>query len=375
MKLYFTRRNFFSTGITALVAARELRSQSAAIPVAGVPVKTYGPRSTVALVHGGERRKNVYDALMAIDDQIRPKLKAKKRIVIKPNNVATNNQLSCTHADALRGILDYVVPRFKGPITIAESSAGDTWTGFRNFKYPDVLKEFSSRSIELIDLNADPKFVNQILLDQDAHVVPVRLAARLLDSDAFIIGASLMKSHNYVVATLGVKNMVLGAPLHSPVRSADAFNHKASYHAGFHLVHYNMLVTAQAMQPYWGATVIDGYEGMEGNGPAMGTPVDSRIAIASTDFIAADRIGVECMGIDPQLMGYLRYCDQVGLGNYNLAKIDVRGPDIASVRKEYRLNSDVERQLTWKDPLDMEDGSWIGPRGIRTDRPGRGGRQ
>src|ERR1039458_1305570 len=88
MKLYFTRRNFFSTGITALVAARELRSQSEAIPVAGVPVKAYGPRSTVALTHSGDRRKNVYDALMAINDQILPKLKTKKRVLIKPNNVA-----------------------------------------------------------------------------------------------------------------------------------------------------------------------------------------------------------------------------------------------------------------------------------------------
>src|ERR1035438_2919689 len=86
MMLYFTRRNFLSTGITALVAARELRSQSLAIPVASVPVKTYDGRSTVALTHSGDRRKNVYDALMAIDEQIRPKLKTKKRVLIKPNN-------------------------------------------------------------------------------------------------------------------------------------------------------------------------------------------------------------------------------------------------------------------------------------------------
>lgn len=370
MRLFFTRRNFLSTGVAALVAARELAAQSEAIPIASVPVKTYRPRSTVALTNGPDRRKNVYDALVAIDGQILPRLKTKRRVLIKPNNVAVNNQLACTHADALRGILDYIAPRFKGPITIAESAAGDTWTGFRNFKYPDVVKEFSSRNIELVDLNEEAKYVNQALLDQDAHVVPVRLAARLFDPDAFIIGAALLKSHNYVVATLAVKNMVLGAPLHSSANASERFNHKASYHAGFHLVHYNMLVTAQAMQPYWGVALIDGFEGMEGNGPASGTPVDSRLAIASTDFIAADRVGIECMGIDPQFMGYLRYCDQVGLGNYNLAKIDVRGPEIASVRKEYRLNADVERQLTWKDPLDVEDGSWIGPRGFRTDRAG-----
>lgn len=369
MKLYFTRRNFLSTGVTALVAAHALRGQSEAIPVASVPVKTYVPRSTVALTSGADRRKNVYDALMAIDEQILPTLKTKKRVLIKPNNNAVTNPLACTHADALRGILDYLTPRFKGPITIAESAGGDTWTGFRNLKYPEMIKEYAPRKIELVDFNEEGKYVSQALLDQDAHVVPVRLAARIFDPDAFVIGAALLKSHNYVVATMGVKNMVLGAPLHNLATSTERFNFKTSYHAGFHLVHYNMLVTAQAMRPYWGASVIDGYEGMEGNGPAMGTPVESRLAIASTDFIAADRVGVECMGIDPQWVGYLRYCDQVGLGNYKLAKIDLRGPEIASVRKEYRLNADVDRQLTWKDPLDVQDGSWIGPRGLRTDRP------
>ena len=40
----------------------------------------------------------------------------------------------------------------------------------------------------------------------------------------------------------------------------------------------------------WGASVIDGFEGMEGNGPKSGTPVASRIALASTDYVAVDRV-------------------------------------------------------------------------------------
>jgi len=366
MKVYFTRRNFLSCGAGALLTATQLRSQTAQIPVAEVTVKEYKPRSLVTLIRGENRRKNVHDALVAIDDQIRAKLKTKKSVIIKPNDVSPTNQLASTHADAIRGILDYLMPRFKGPIVIAESS-GDTWTGFNNFNYPDILKEFKSRKIELIDLNGEGKFVPQALLDQDTHVVPVRLAARLFDRDAFIVSSALLKSHNYAVASLGVKNMVLGAPLRSAPKSTENFNHKASYHAGFHLIHYNMLVTAQSMQPFWGVSVIDGFEGMEGNGPVSGTPVESKLAIASTDFIAADRVGVECMGVDPKWAGYLRYCGQVGLGNYDKAKIDIAGPSIASVQKTYRLNSDIERQMQWLGPLDLEDGSWIGPRGRRTD--------
>src|SRR5260370_11073373 len=34
----------------------------------------------------------------------------------------------------------------------------------------------------------------------------------------------------------------------------------------------------------------DGFEGMEGNGPASRTPVASRLALRSTNYIAADRV-------------------------------------------------------------------------------------
>jgi len=65
-------------------------------------------RSVVSLVRGEERRRNVYESLMAIEDQILPVLKTRKYVIIKPNIVSTVNQLACTHADALRGIMDFV---------------------------------------------------------------------------------------------------------------------------------------------------------------------------------------------------------------------------------------------------------------------------
>ena len=77
MRLFFTRRNFLTTGVGALVTAAELRGQSEQIPVAGVPVKEFKPRSTVALVAGEDRRKTVYNALVAIEDQIPPKPKTR----------------------------------------------------------------------------------------------------------------------------------------------------------------------------------------------------------------------------------------------------------------------------------------------------------
>jgi len=314
------------------------------------PFPALATRSTVSLVHGEDRRKNVYQALMAIDEQIKPKLKKKKYVVIKPNFVSTNNQLAASHADGIRGILDYLAPRFKGPIMIAESSAGNTMTAFDNFKYPPLTKEY--KKVSLLDFNEEGKYVLLPLIDFDIHVAPVRLAARLVDPDAFVFGAACMKTHNIAVVTLSVKNMVLGAPIHQAPKETKRWNDKRRYHVGVRQSMYNMFLTAQRLQPNWGATIIDGYEGMEGNGPGGGTPVASRVAIASTDFVAADRVGAEVMGVDPTWLGWLKYCGEVGIGQSDLSKIDIRGVPIASVQKQYRLHTDIDIMLKWRGPME-----------------------
>ena len=90
---------------------------------------------------------------------------------------------------------------------------------------------------------------------------------------------------------------------------------------------------------------------MEGNGPNMGLPVPSRIAIASTDFVAADRVALEAMEIDPSWVGYLAFCGQSGLGCYDLDRIHVRGAALADVKRKYQLHRDIDRMLEWMGPM------------------------
>ena len=329
------------------VSRRELFALSAATPLLGT-----APRSTVALVCGEDRRRNVHDALVAIDDQIRPALRRKKYVLLKPNCVAVNNQVGSTHADALRGILDYLAPRFKGPIVIADSSKDCTWDAYENFGYNRVLAEHRSQKVTLVDLNDESDFITQEIIDRDLHFTQVRLAARLFDPDAFVLGCALLKAHDNVIVTLSVKNLAMAAPLHNSRKEKTAWHDKYKYHSGYRQIQMNVALTAKRMRPFWGATVIDGFEGMEGEGPLRGTAVPSHIAIASTDFVAADRIGVEAMGVKPEWPGYLRYCCDLGLGQYDLAKIDMRGGvSVESIRRNYTMHPRVNRQLEWMGAL------------------------
>jgi uncharacterized protein (DUF362 family) len=154
-----------------------------------------------------------------------------------------------------------------------------------------------------------------------------------------------------VVATLSLKNMALGAPLHSPRKEGRGWNDKRIYHGDVRQTHVDIALTAQKLAPCWGAAVLDGWEGMEGDGPTGGSAVPSRLAVASTDYVAADRVGLELMGIDPAWVGYLGFCARSGLGQDDLGRIEVRGPKLAGLARQYKMHRDLERELRWQGPL------------------------
>jgi hypothetical protein len=58
------------------------------------------------------------------------------------------------------------------------------------------------------------------------------------------------------------------------------------------------------------------------------------------------------MGIDASWPGYLAFCGQCGLGQYDLNRIDIRGnAKLAEVAKKYQLHRDIERELLWMGPM------------------------
>ncbi len=345
-----SRRRFLWTA-TAFSASAALLGSESRQTEAPQPSDPAERRSVVAVSNGASRRQNVCDALTAIEDQIMPVLKTKKRVVIKPNIVNTTNQLASTHVDALHGILDFLGPRFKGPVAVAESSAGFTTEGFDHFGYAKLVSEHKPLEVSMVDLNEEGLYQTHAILNGDLHMVPVRLAARLLDPDAYVICSAMFKTHNTVVATLSLKNMALGAPLHSPRKESRRWNDKRLYHGGVRQTHVDIALTIQRLQPCLGATVLDGWEGMEGNGPNDGSLVPSRIAVASTDYVAADRVGVEVMGLNADWVGYLAFCSRSGLGQADLSKIDIRGPKLGDVTKKYRMHDDIQRELRWLGPM------------------------
>ena len=107
-------------------------------------------------------------------------------------------------------------------------------------------------------------------------------------------------------------------------------------------------------------------------------PVPSRVAIASTDYVAADRVGIEVMGIDPEWVGYLGFCAQAGLGQNDLEDRNPRRqaggrdqeiPDARRHRTRVALDGAHEgspREARLIPPL------FVGPHHTRTERAWNG---
>jgi uncharacterized protein (DUF362 family) len=124
-------------------------------------------------------------------------------------------------------------------------------------------------------------------------------------------------------------------------------NDKPIIHGGNTIrgINFNLFKLAEQLRPH--LAVIDGFNGMEGDGPCNGTPVEHRICIASADFLAADRIAVEVMGVDFAKVGYLNFCHQAGMGQGDLAKIDIQGEKPDNVKRTYKLHSNTPKQFEW----------------------------
>ncbi|HPO16194.1 MAG TPA: DUF362 domain-containing protein [Candidatus Hydrogenedentes bacterium] len=306
------------------------------------------PATRITLTYGDSRAKNVYDALKLIESQIREGLAKKRTIVIKPNLVNIDNQLTATHVDCLEGILEFLKPLVQDEIIITESPAnGPAAEGYSNYGYLRLKDKFN---IRFVDLDAEP-FGTEYLVNERHHVIPVRFSKLILDPNIYLISTAPMKTHDRAVVTLGLKNIAAGAIIKdSGYRwgpNSKGTTDKHLIHGGpkNEGIHFNMFSLAKRVTPQ--LTVLDGFQSMEHNGPVSGTPVDHKIALAGTDWLAVDRMAAELMGFDYNKIGYMVFCAKAGMGEVDKSKIEILGARFDDHIRHYQPHDAIEQQYKW----------------------------
>lgn len=287
----------------------------------------------VGLVRGDDRYQNVASALALIANTV---VIPDRPVLIKPNFVSVNNQLCATHVDAVRATLDFLKSRGVDRFVIGEGPAiGTADEGFDNYGYRSLARDYRVR---FLDLNTDrPTKVPAF----DDDLGPQWLDISRTVAESYVVSVCPMKTHNDVVVTLGLKNVLVGM--------LKGRAQKTRIHQGSKAINLTLAKMAQHVAPR--LTVIDGTVGMQGDGPVDGVSIDSRCVVAAAHPIAADVVGLQVMGFRLEQVGYLRYAME--LRGLTLSDIEVCGETIDGCRIQFRPHQNIALQLQWQ-----VDGDW-----------------
>lgn len=358
-----SRRSFLKTslmsGAAAFLAEQAMTSQALAAvapaEASSAPASAASLNSRVSLAAGDDRAKIAYDSLTPFKREIAAAIGA-KRVVLKPNNVITNKPLCATDAENLEGILEFLHSIGKRNIVIAESPANaPAADGFANYGYDRLARRYN---VPLISLDTEAYDIVQVINEKDLQPHDVRVAKMMKDpANNFVISAAKLKTHDLVGITLSLKNVIVGSGIKDSGTGlgrggpGGGRSDKPLMHGGgTYGINYNLFTLSSMLHPH--LAVIDGYEGMEGTGPVNGTPVSQKVCIASLDWLAADRVGAELMGVDFSKIGYLTYCARAGnRGQADLSRIEIVGPPIQQYAKTYQLPRQWTQITSWQQPV------------------------
>lgn len=259
----------------------------------------------IALVSGGSRYENILNVLSSVE---LGKLEEAKRVLIKPNFTALKNTDANTHKDALRAVLDFLKEKGKSKITVGDGSGdayfcgGTTYDAFRRAGVDELCREYG---VELKDFNSS-EYRELMEVKTNLGNAKVRVVKEIFDYD-YIISLAMPKTHDYALATLSLKNMmgVLHPADRTKMHGIRIYVDSLLYESCVKFININLYEFIKKIKP--DLAVIDGFHGMEGEGPVNGDVVECGWALASSDALLADVVGVMLMGLEPEEVGYLHY--------------------------------------------------------------------
>jgi len=290
----------------------------------------------VSLVSSPTHQEGVTDCLSNLRDQLEQKLKIVDQVVIKINFVKVDPELATTPMESVKYFIDFIRPFYKGEIIIAEQATfGITSYGFKKYGFKSIAD--SDEKIRLLDLAKDKTVNVEIPYGDKTLKIPL---CKTMCETPFLVSVTRPKTHDTVVVTLGIKNVVVGA-------ISGGFFNRRKIHQGMH-IHDIMYGIAKYVYPDF--TLLDGTVGMEGNGPASGTAIDSKFCLASFDALATDSLATYLMGFYINDVGYLNMLadkEQYGL-LYPNEQIEILGEELDILRKYFKPHRTFEVQKKWK---------------------------
>jgi uncharacterized protein (DUF362 family) len=268
----------------------------------------------VAVVKGERGHAPVFKALDLIN--YRNALAGYDKVLIKVNFITEKTWDTGATTDPI--VVEAIIKKLEAlPVKVYVVESDATMTNADRAFEATGMKDMCSRNgVEWLNLRHVKDRVT--LAVPNGKALKSITVPRLVTESA-VISAAKLKTHANTGVTLGMKNMFGLLP--------DKFKGK------YHLKGISKVVVDinTVLRP--AITVIDGFVGMEGQGPADGTPVKMNLIIAGTDVVATDATACRVMGINPHEIKHIRKAFEKGLGR---SEAQVVGEKLETVTRAFK---------------------------------------
>jgi len=270
----------------------------------------------VAVVKGERGHAPVFKALDLID--YRNALVGYDKVLIKVNFITDKTWDTGATTDPI--VVEAIIKKLKAlPVKVYVVESDATITSADKAFEATGMKDMCSRNgVECLNLRYVKDKVKLEIPDGEALK---SITVPRLVTESAVISAAKLKTHANTGVTLGMKNMFGLLP--------DKFKGR------YHLKGISKVVVDinTVLRP--ALTVIDGFVGMEGQGPVDGTPVQMNLIIAGTDPVATDATACRIMGINPYEIKHIKRAYEKGLGS---SEAKVLGEKLETVIRVFKRN-------------------------------------
>lgn len=246
-----------------------------------------------------------------------------KRVVLKPNLVEFDPAAPInTHPLLVHAALEAFRAAGAADVRIAEGPGHRraTLDMAEAAGYFDAVPDFERL---FTDLNLD-ETARVRLVSPHSRLRELYLPKTVLGAD-LLVSLPKMKTHHWVAATLGLKNLFGVVP-----GGVYGWPKNVLHWAGIEesIADLNRLVPRRF-------TIVDGIVAMQGNGPIQGNAKAAGVVVAGSDAVAVDATCCRLMGIDPERVRYLRLAETAG--QTAEANVEQTGEPLAAVASAFDL--------------------------------------
>ncbi|MBQ8749898.1 MAG: DUF362 domain-containing protein [Clostridia bacterium] len=258
-------------------------------------------------------------------------IKKGMNVVIKANLVSAINPNKCatSHPSVVKAVAEKVMT-YGANCIIADSSGGPFNSAYMNtvYRVTEMAKVCEESGAKL---NQD--FSYKMIENQNAVMHKEWPIINVLNNADLIINIAKLKTHTFMGYSGAVKNLYGAIPGLMKVEMHGNFKDQYSF-SNYIIDIYETLKDKICLN------IIDGVEGMEGDGPTSGTPIKMNCLLASVDAYSLDFVMLKIMGVDYLTMPLMQ--KQIERNLMSIDNIEIVGEDYKKFIKADFKNTEIE---------------------------------